>query len=66
MNGSDVFDRVEIVGDDGEVRKLDRSEFAAMPMPERIQLLLAGNVRFFKGDDPVPATMAMKALRVAT
>jgi hypothetical protein len=48
------YDRVEITGPSG-VRTLTRDEFEKLPLNERVQALLAKQVKFFKGGKEVAA-----------
>ena len=59
-----VFDSV-CIADTEPPRELDRAQFVAIPIRDRIQLLLAGQVSFFLAGEKVAATLAMKSLRDA-
>lgn len=56
------FDHVEVPsGDDKTRKRLDKQQFEALPLQERIGLLLQGTLRFYRGGREVPATEAMRA-----
>jgi hypothetical protein len=56
------FDHVEVPskGDD-DPRRLDKRQFEALPLQERIGLLVQGTLRFYRGDKEVSACEAMRA-----
>jgi hypothetical protein len=55
------FDRVEIPNDEGEPERLSKCEFEALPLQERVGLLVQGTLRFYRGDQPVTASNAMRS-----
>jgi hypothetical protein len=56
------FDYVEVpAGADQGARRLDKPGFDALPLEERIGLLVQGTLRFYRGDREVPASEAMRA-----
>jgi hypothetical protein len=56
------FDHVEMPPR-GEAprRRLTKKEFEALPLPERIGLLVQGTLRFYRGDREIAASEAMRA-----
>lgn len=56
------FDHVDVPskGDD-EPRRLDKRQFEALPLQERIALLVQGTLRFYRGGEEVAASEAMRA-----
>lgn len=55
------FDHVDVpAGGDKPKRRLDRRQFEALPLQEKIGLLLQGTLRFYRGGQEVPATEAMR------
>jgi hypothetical protein len=60
--GDEVFDRVESQGPDGAVRNWTRAEFAALPITQRVQVLLHQKPVFYKGAAVVPTREAVKSL----
>jgi hypothetical protein len=57
------FDYVEVppLGPDQPSQRLSRRNFEALPLQERIGLLVQGTLRFYRGDQEVPASDAMRA-----
>jgi len=57
------FDHVEVPvsGADEPSQRLSRREFDALPLQERVGLLTQGTLRFYRGDQEVPASDAMRA-----
>jgi hypothetical protein len=58
----DVFDRVEVSDDGGRVQNYTRAQFAALPITERVQVLLRRKPVFYKGAAVVPAREAVKSI----
>ena len=58
-----TFDRVVIVGTDGERRSYTVKEFLALPLHTRIRHVLARELEFYLGDLPVDQSTALKSLR---
>ena len=58
------FDHVELPsdGDDKPNRRLSRHQFEALPLEERVGLLAQGTLRFYRGDEEVAASAAMRAV----
>jgi hypothetical protein len=52
------FDRVELSAD-GQVRRLSRSEFEALPLDQRVRAILNKQLKFFRGDKEVPMRDAL-------
>ncbi len=48
---------------DGELVSLD--DFFAIPLPDRVRMLLERRVAFFSGAEPVEASVALSGLRRA-
>ena len=57
------FDHVELPSDGGPGTKtrLSKLEFDALPLQERIGLLIQGTLRFYRGGSEVPPSEAMRA-----
>ena len=56
------FDHVEMPArGDAPGRRLTKREFEALPLPERISLLVQGTLRFYRGEREIAASEAMKA-----
>src|SRR5262249_59941923 len=55
------FDHVEIPKGDGSTRRLDRTSFEALPLQERIGLLVQGTLRFYRGHAQVAPSEAMRS-----
>ena len=56
------FDQVEIPPrGDAPRRRLTKKEFEALPLSERIGLLVQGTLRFYRGDQEVSPSAAMRA-----
>jgi hypothetical protein len=56
------FDHVEVpLGADEPNQRLSKREFDALPLQERVGLLVQGTLRFYRGDQEVPASDAMRA-----
>lgn len=53
------YDRVSVTSTDGAVRHLSKSEFERLPLTERVMFLLELRARFFRGEQEVPARMAL-------
>ena len=54
------FDRVEIPCDEGEPERLSKRQFEALPLQERVGLLVQGTLRFYRGDRQVTPSEAMR------
>ena len=54
------FDEAVLERPDGSKQRLNRDEFFKVPLPERVQLLWALKVKFFKGGQAVPASAALR------
>ena len=55
------FDHVEVPQSDGTTRRLDRGAFEALPLQERIGLLVQGTLRFYRGHAQVAPSEAMRS-----
>jgi hypothetical protein len=56
------FDHVDVPARGNEPRqRLTRRDFEALPLPERIGLLVKGTLRFYRGDREIAASEAMRA-----
>ena len=42
------YDRIGVPGHNGEVRFLTRAQFEALPLAERVSLLMGGKLQFFR------------------
>jgi hypothetical protein len=60
--GPRAFDHVELPGRGDEPRRrLSPQEFEALPLEQRVSLLVQGTLRFYRGEREVRAVEAMKA-----
>jgi hypothetical protein len=60
--GAKGFDHVEVPARGEEPRhRLTRPEFEALPLQQRIGLLVQGTLRFYRGDREIAASEAMRA-----
>jgi hypothetical protein len=57
-----VFDRVETCGPDGKAQSYTHKQFAALPINERVRVLLHLQPTFFKNGAQVSAREAVKSL----
>jgi len=57
------FDRVVVVGRPGRGQSWTVEEFLSLPLDERIRIILAREVEFFRGPTPVDRREALAALR---
>ena len=56
------FDHVDVPSRGGEPRqRLTRRDFEALPLQERIGLLVQGTLRFYRGEREIAASEAMRA-----
>ena len=56
------FDRVEVRHPDGTTEHLDRQQFAALPLPQRVRILVQADLWFFRGSERIPTREAVKSL----
>jgi hypothetical protein len=54
------FDKAVISFPNGDVRRLDPPEFFAIPLGERIQLMVASRIRFEKDNQAISPLDALK------
>jgi hypothetical protein len=54
------YDRVVVPGPNGSSRDLSRREFEALPLRERVGLLIDGKAEFFRNGARITAAEAMK------
>ena len=59
------FDRI-MLRDGGDTERLDLDDFLAMPVHQRIRMLLGERLVFFSGNEPVDRRRALAALRNVT
>jgi hypothetical protein len=56
------FDHVDLPSRGNEPRqRLTKRDFEALPLQERISLLVQGTLRFYRGDREIAASEAMRA-----
>jgi|RhiMetdeSRZDD1v2_1073273.scaffolds.fasta_scaffold1213208_2 hypothetical protein len=55
------FDCVKVAAADGRVKLLSPREFEALPLEERIHVLVRGTARFFRGDEEIASGEALKS-----
>ena len=53
------FDRVEIAEESGQRRTLQRGEFQALKLDERVRYILGKRVKFYMGEREVPLKDAL-------
>jgi hypothetical protein len=58
-NGSG-YDRIGLPSDNGDVRYLTRQEFEALPLSERVALLMRGKLQFYRDGRAVSAREALR------
>jgi hypothetical protein len=63
LNATTVFDRVVFQDPNGARRTLTAKQFLALPLDVRIQHILARNVQFYHGEEPIDRAAALKSLR---
>ena len=61
---SKAFDSVIVHRTDGSRQAYSVDEFMALPLDERVGLILARSIDFYLGDAPVARREALKSLRV--
>jgi len=54
------FDRATVSYPDGKVVQLTPSEFYAVPLSSRIELLTGGHIKFERDNQPITAMEALK------
>jgi hypothetical protein len=54
------FERVLVTEADGSVRQLNPKQFADLPLRDRIQYLMSGKLRFFRGGVEIPPAQAVR------
>ena len=54
------YDRVEIRDGAAPTRRMNRAEYERLELRERVRLLLAGSIRFYKQDEEIPPRQALK------
>ena len=54
------FDRVEILDGHSPLKRMSRSDYERLELRERVRLLLAGSVRFYKQDMEIAPRQALK------
>ena len=54
------FDRIRIPLPAGGIRELTRAEYEALPLPERVALLMGGKMQFLRGGKLVSAREALR------
>jgi hypothetical protein len=55
----EAFDRVEILEESGQHRSLDRAQFYALKLDERVRYILGKRLRFYRRDAEVPLKDAL-------
>jgi hypothetical protein len=55
------FDHVEVPGEAGATDRLSQREFEALPLQQRVGLLVQGRLRFYRDGRQVAASEAMKS-----
>ena len=52
-NNGRGFDRVELAGPGGQVQRLSRVQFEALPLDQRVRAILSKQLKFFRGDKEI-------------
>jgi hypothetical protein len=55
------FDEAVVAQSDGTTQRLNRDQFYQVPLPERVKLLWALKVQFYKNGRQVPASAALES-----
>jgi hypothetical protein len=55
-----TFDSVQLKDEAGGIRHLTRREYEALPLRDRVKVLLSGNASFFLNGKPVATEHAFK------
>jgi hypothetical protein len=55
------YDRIGIPSENGETRYLTRQQFEALPLQERVSLLMKGKLQFYRGGKAVAAREALRS-----
>jgi hypothetical protein len=53
------FNRVELALPSGEVRRLTREEYEALPLDQRVRAMLSKQLKFFRDDKEIPMREAL-------
>ncbi len=53
------FDRATLALPSGEVRRLTREQFEAMPLSERVRAMLGKSLKFYRGNKEIPIKEAL-------
>jgi hypothetical protein len=54
------FDRLGIVGPDGAIRWLTRTDFEGLPLVDRVRLLAGGSAQFYRQGQQISPREAMR------
>jgi hypothetical protein len=54
------YDRIGLPSENGDVRYLTRQEFEALPLQERVALLMRGKLQFYRDGHAVSAREALR------
>jgi hypothetical protein len=54
------YDQIEVLSADGGKRRLTRAQFEELPLTDRVRMLAAGSLRFYRRGEPVAAREAMR------
>ena len=57
---SSGYDRIGVPAENGEMRYLTRPQFEALPLQERVSLLMKGKLQFFREGSPISARDALR------
>ena len=56
------FDKAVVTFPNGDVRRLDPPDFFAIPLGERIELMVASRIKFEKDNHPISPLDALKKI----
>lgn len=60
-NGSSgPYDQVALAYDNGDVRRLTRAQFEALPLDERVRAVLRKKITFYRQGAQIPVSEALK------
>lgn len=60
MTESSKYDRVEITEAGKVTRRLSRQEFQALPLDQRVKVVIDGRARFYQGNAEIPSRDALR------
>jgi hypothetical protein len=55
-----AYDRIEVATPTGGTKPLTPEEFEALPLSERVKLLMGRSLRFFRGEEEISPRKALR------